>query len=390
VFGRYAALAPHPASPGPARNLLLDLTDLADQYVNRNTKLTMIGDELCVDRTGDPTEYSGRAVSDFTVTINDTPYVVGVTYKKANNRYRLDCDKLDQDFSPVGQRTLPLVRAINETHAFTIIPDDRDLIYVHGSFYAPGLKFGKRRFKVNAFYVGHCLYPATTFKERSSEKGDTVVGTNDYHHRSLFGLIDSWKDHFDTAALHLDPAWSASGCHPEPLAFTPTLCVCDDMVNECADFILADEVDRRVVLVHAKASKDWRQFSASAVQEVCAQAQKNTSLFSTYSLRPPPNLRRWDRPHKFNGLTVRHRIRKPTELTASRVWSQQLEPLLYNPLTSREIWLVLGNMLSASTMLENLRSDDPKPEVLQLNHLLQTTIAAAGSVGARTRIFCAP
>jgi hypothetical protein len=54
--------------------------------------------------------------------------------------------------------------------------------------------------------------------------------------------------------------------------------------------------------------------------------------------------------------------------------------LLYNPLTTREIWLVLGHMLSASTMLANLRSDDPAPEVLQLNHLLQTTIAAAGSV----------
>jgi hypothetical protein len=63
--------------------------------------------------------------------------------------------------------------------------------------------------------------------------------------------------------------------------------------------------------------------------------------------------------------------------------------LLYNPLTSREIWIVLGDMFSATTLLSNLQSPDPKSEVLQLNQLLQTTIAAAGSVGAKARIFCA-
>jgi hypothetical protein len=63
--------------------------------------------------------------------------------------------------------------------------------------------------------------------------------------------------------------------------------------------------------------------------------------------------------------------------------------LLYNPLTSREIWIVLGDMFSATTLLSNLQSPDPKSEVLQLNQLLQTTIAAGGSVGAKARIFCA-
>jgi hypothetical protein len=64
--------------------------------------------------------------------------------------------------------------------------------------------------------------------------------------------------------------------------------------------------------------------------------------------------------------------------------------VLHNPLTEREIWLVLGNMLSAERFYSGLESEDPAPETLQLNHLLQPTIAAAGSVGAKTRIFCAP
>lgn len=66
-----------------------------------------------------------------------------------------------------------------------------------------------------------------------------------------------------------------------------------------------------------------------------------------------------------------------------------LGELLHNPLTAREVWLVLGNMLSAENFYAGLKSNDPDPETLQLNHLLQTTIAAAGSVGAKTRIFCA-
>ena len=88
-------------------------------------------------------------------------------------------------------------------------------------------------------------------------------------------------------------------------------------------------------------------------------------------------------------LTVQKRIRRPVSETAAGAWAT-LNELLQNPLTTREIWLVLGNMLSAQTFYDSLVSDKPVPETLQLNHLLQTTIAAAGSVGAKTRIFCAP
>jgi hypothetical protein len=66
------------------------------------------------------------------------------------------------------------------------------------------------------------------------------------------------------------------------------------------------------------------------------------------------------------------------------------EPLLLNPLTEREVWLVLRNMVSAAKLEASLKSDDPPTETLQLNHLLQTTIAAIQSAGAKTRIFCEP
>ncbi|MFP1155596.1 DEAD/DEAH box helicase [Mycobacterium sherrisii] len=391
VFGRYAPLAEGPITAGAAQNLLLDFTELADQYRKRDVDEAIVPQDVCVDRDGHARGTASKPISLFTVTVNDTAYPVRATFNSATNRYRLDAERLDVDFVPVSDRTAPLVRAINETQSFTIVPEDRDVIYVHGSFYAPALKFGPDRFNHNAFHVGHCLYPSEQFRDIATEKGDELTPSGGYDPDSLFGVIDGWRNGFDTDALSLDQQWMSTGYVPEAFSFTPSLVICDDKGdNESCDFILADAVSRRVVLVHAKASSDWRPFSASAVQEVCAQAQKNTALFSTYTLRRPANLNLWDTAHRFNGLAVANRIRKSGSPDAERVWTDELAPLLYNPLTSREIWIVLGHMLSAGTLLGNLQSPDPESEVLQLNQLLQTTIAAAGSVGAKARIFCAP
>lgn len=390
VFGRYAALAPQNTTPGPALNLLLDLTDLSGQYWHRRTGQEIVADDVCVDRTGPAFGTPTHPAARFLVTINDTKYPVTVTGNTTTNRFRFDSDQLDVDFVRSDGRTYSLSRTINDTQAFTVVPENREVIYVHGGLYAPGLKFGPDRFEPNMFPVGHCLYPSTQFKKKEKEKGVAADSSNNYDPDTLFGMIENWKGGFDTTTIGIARSWRNEGYDPEPVKFTPTLCICDDMVDESADFILGDTVSRRVALIHAKASSKWKPLSASAVQEVCAQAQKNTALFSTYSLRKPPNLTRWDGAHRFDGSIVDQRIRKSRHSSAEDIWSNELAPLLHNPLTSREIWIVLGHMVSAGTLLSNLRSDNPEPEALQLNQLLQSTISAAGSVGAKVRIFCAP
>lgn len=395
VYGRYAAPARKGVTKYAPANLLLDLTELSRDYVLRNSDDDYLrSDELCVDRSTTSVTGSG-ATSGFKVTLNDKVYDLDVTFHAAKGRYKIESRLLDEDFVPVGDRRVPLTRTLNERQAFNIIPDDPEVIYVHGAFYAPGLKFGQR-FTAEEFFVGYCLYPSTQFEARKMEKGALTVGNGDgYDPDSLFGLIDSWTQAgFNTDSLALDQGWTQR-YQPEAVAFTPTLGICGDMGQETADFILADEGEnRRVVLVHAKASDSYKKFSASAVQEVCAQAQKNTGLFSTYSLREP-NLAQWDQPHTFTGkgkiaLTVNNRFRVSKWPDARSAWEGGLSPLLRNPLTSKEIWLVLGNMLSANALYNELTKPEPRRESLQLNHLLQTTIAAAASVSAKTRIFCAP
>jgi hypothetical protein len=391
VYNRFAALSASAVIQGAAKNLLLDIFDISDQYKHKDTGDLMSSDDLCVDRIGAAITSEGKVSSPFKITINGKSYSVSAVFNLASQRYRLESSALDEAFVSTGARKLSLCRTLNDLQSFSIIPDDISVIYVHGRFYAPGLKFGSR-FTRAGFFVGHCLYPSDTFKKISSEKGASVSNDN-YDTASLFGLVDGWKNGFDSKKLKLSSSW-VNLFQPEHVQFDPSLCICDDMSKESADFIFADASNRRVVLVHAKASKSFREFSASAVQEVCAQAQKNMALFSTYSLQKPGNFNLWNRAHKFSGdnkvkLIVQKRIRRPVSETAAGAWST-LNELLQNPLTTREIWLVLGNMLSAKTFYDSLLSDKPVPGTLQLNHLLQTTIAAAGSVGAKTRIFCAP
>ncbi len=385
VYDRFAALSRLRISRGAATNLLLDIFHLGDLYKHKDTHEALRGDDLCVDRKSVDVA-SGKPISKFDVTINEKKYEIEISFEPASQRYRLDSPELDKAFVRADGRTKALGRILNKLQSFNVIPDDKQAIYVHGRFYAPGLKFGDR-FSQAGFFAGHCLYPSDLFKAIRSEKGGRVLKTkDDFDPDSLFSLIDSWKSGFDSEKLQLSKGWVAR-YRTERVAFRPTLCICDDTHKESADFILADSAERRVVLVHAKASKEFKKFSASAVQEVCAQAQKNTSLFSTFALQKPGNYDLWDRAHKFTGdnkvsLTIKRRIRKPTNFKARQAW-EELSNLLQNPLTTREIWLVLGNMLSAETVYRDLTTNDPAAEVLQLNHLLQTTIAAAASVGAR-------
>jgi hypothetical protein len=163
--------------------------------------------------------------------VNDTPYPVRVTFNPATNGYRLSAERLHVDFIPIDERTPLLIRAINDTQSFTVVPEDRDVIYVPGSFYAPALKFGPNRFNHNTFHVSHYLHPSKLFADIATGKGNHLTASGDYDHYSLFGVIDGWKNGFHTDALRLDPTWSSTGYVPEVFSFTPSVAICDDRLT---------------------------------------------------------------------------------------------------------------------------------------------------------------
>lgn len=161
--------------------------------------------------------------------------------------------------------------------------------------------------------------------------------------------------------------------------------ICDDLQKEVADFIAASRSEKRVVLIHAKASDG--ELSASAFQDVCGQAVKNLEILNPSQDRKPPNLDMWD------GSWVRawpeeveRRIRKGKG-KAQDLWVE-MHDIIRNPAATREVWIVYGKGFSLKTLKEEQQNDDPRPEAIQLLYLLQSTWASVASIGAHFRIFC--
>lgn len=92
----------------------------------------------------------------------------------------------------------------------------------------------------------------------------------------MFGLISA-----------LNPTSAREAPDPlKALLAEPDMLLCTDLGTEVADFIVTQ--GNRVVFMHAKASRDRRLYSASALHDVASQAIKNlTYLQPLAEIRPP-------------------------------------------------------------------------------------------------------
>jgi len=171
----------------------------------------------------------------------------------------------------------------------------------------------------------------------------------------------------------------------------PDLLICDDMGTESADFIVANTTQMFVAFVHAKASTERKLYSASALQEIVGQALKNLRYAHPYEDARPKKCERWHRDgwksHKVLGQ-VRSRL-VIGDGTGLEVW-QRIRGVLKSPRARKEVWLVLGNMLSREHFEAALRDDSPAHEAVQAAFLLEGLVSAAMSLGIHTRVFCMP
>lgn len=399
VFRRFAPSGNLPANP-LAKNVLLDLYDAEELFEFDDGPLNY--DDLCLNRTSERTDKKHGEQAVFDLKLKDTIFDLYISYNPKTSRYRLDCPDLDKLVTPKDADSSQIFsRYLNETQSFSILPEDLSTVYVHGEFFAPGIQYGDK-FDEARFYAGRCLIPCARLEGVSGEKGSFVLDTAKhktklegryYDPDSLFGLIDGWDSNvasalgIETGSKTTTP--SMIDALISQVSFTPNILICDDMDKESADFILANDQLGIVALVHAKATSTRKPYSASAMQEVCAQAQKNANLYSFFSLRKPGNYSKWGSAHKFQSLSIKRRVRTPYGERKDMVW-KRIEALLLNPQTTKEIWIVTGNMLSVSEIRRQLRLDAPPPEVIQLNHLIETTIASTTALGAKLRIFCMP
>jgi hypothetical protein len=270
---------------------------------------------------------------------------------------------------------MSLLSYLNREQAFRVIPvggrGAAYCIYASRRFYKPRLPLGPTTSSDNPDLL-RLVEAVTELGVIPSEKGpDNSASEAGWAAGSLFAFIDS--------------CGSASKL-ADDMRFD--VLVCDDGGTEIADFIGLDLTNGRVVAIHAKAFKVAKPLSASALQEVSAQALKNLGFLQPYPYGTPPNLQRWSRPWRSRAGRVTSRVRRGSG-TPNHLWNQFREALI-DPQVTREVWIMMGQGPSQARLREESRKAQPKAEVIQMLFSLQATWGAVSSVGARLRVLSSP
>jgi hypothetical protein len=371
VFSRWASDAPVPGDPSP-RSVLLDVSDVLSRYRTTGdgelpADQPMELSELCVDvRNGK-----------FWITANGHQCSVQIEFDASRQKYELNSPELDQRYySADPGNNEGLVRYLNRTQSLRVIPAAPGYFYTLGQFCRPLIRFGPG-YDDAKMGVLSSLTAIQDLARPMLEKGVRCrEDESGWERGCLFHLIDSLGRRTRLARF-----------------FEGTeVLVCDDLNDECADFIMVQHATRvhprRVVFIHAKASLQGSECSASALQDICGQAQKNLREVSLFADPGPSKRAKWDRawngrPHT-QGL-VRLRIRRRNRGSDPE---EEIRRMVKDPAADREVWLMLGNLLSKNTLNRLLRQEVPPGYAIHIAYLLFSTISNVAAAGARLRIFC--
>lgn len=374
LFSRFAAPADHPDEPEP-RNILLDVEEFADQFVRGNSPLRL-ADVCCSVDERDPQHASGKYTHDFALTVNGKACKVLIRYDKKRHQYFLKSKDLNA-FVHKDNEKITLTTRLNRRQAFRVVPQERGVFYAYRQFYEIQLRLGEE--STNSFVLD-ILSPVADLNTIASEKGHQAGQKKSWQVGSLFAFLDQ------VLTGKLENTALGKGFKAV---------VCDDMGTECADFIAMEPDEDRVVFIHAKAIADNPGVSASKLHDICAQAVKNLEFLRFGGRAMRSRVKKWGNPWKAAtpkdkqqdpGYEVEPRIRRgPTDAAKFVVGTTEL---LGQPNTQREVWLVLGRLLSKTALEAQLSKPNPDGYALQTFFLLASTFSACKSVGVDFRVFC--
>jgi superfamily II DNA or RNA helicase len=367
LFERFAVYVATPSNPTPV-HILFDIDDIVEEYgvISEHSTRALVLDDRCWDIQN----------SRFTCVVNGAECHVSIKWNRKSKRFLIESEDLDRlaiHTASRDERQQTLTAYLNTHQAFRLILNDGS-IYAHRVFYKARVPLWGRDSDEPIALRG-ILTPKAELASIESEKGGAGSATADGWARgSLFEYIDRK---------------GATGLLAQE-RLTADLMVCDDLGPERADFIAIQENPRRVVLIHAKVNERPAPLSASAFHVVCSQAVKNLWMLNPNSDELPRDLRQWGRAWKAAEGEVADRVRRGQRQTAEEMW-QRIQTLVRHPATTREVWIVVAQGLSARAFDDaRTRRPLPPPHAIQLFYLLQSTWAAASSVGAQLRVFCAP
>lgn len=390
VFNRYAEQIKQIKKPTPL-NILIDYFDLQEVYsesnseINKNSleKLYQPVTDKCFDIKYD--NEKKKYIFKIPDSDNDkeTGHIVEVDFDVEKNRFEFTSSSLENATTisvtnNEKNKTTNLIKEMNRRQCVRILNKDKSL-YAFRNFYKPRLKYGEK-YKNEILLIEHFIYSIEELGTAKSEKGKKIPkGEILWEKDSIFGMIA--RNNKSLASYFGDVR----------------LMICDDMGTEIADFIVLS--NNKLIFIHAKGVKgekdNPKKYGASGLSIVCSQAIKNIHYISMFD-ESKPELNKWGEPWRWKNknlkidMTVDNRIvinktnikNEPDEL-----W-EEICKYKTNPNKEKEVWIVLSKTLSKNTLIEQLKSKNPKPEAIQSYLIIQNTIASVSSLGAKLKIFC--
>lgn len=263
------------------------------------------------------------------------------------------------------------------------------LLYTERRFFRPRHLWGPERSDDLVYVTGVSALSGITHGEKGEVKGPNRRVTlqlgppgrrQSWHPASLFGMVDDVK-----SSIY------------EATDFQPKWLVCDDMGSEVADFIALDDRPGRtprMVIMHCKMGGDGGPASTAAgdLHTVTAQATKNLGLFSLASQMLDGRVNKWSGCWK-NKRSMPMIRRWPGR--RNRPTGQQFLDILKAALRrgdlEREVWLVLGNSISAESVKQAAASSaTPPAHQIHLLYILHALRANAAVLQIGVRVLTRP
>ena len=370
LLNRYAMSVDAPLSTKP----LYILIDTQEFYFS-DYEMHYLGKVIEIDE-----ETKNIENGEFEIIIKNSPIVLKARVSYINGSFEFQSNSPEEIMlrnSIDSSLNKTLINYMNSHQNVRVITSDNHLVYYKGKFYNPQFNTGNG-FSVNTHQLAHCF---VTMKQltmtREKENGSQYTPTDTtWHSNSLFGfIVDSAKKNVNGELAKL--------------LGKATLMVCDDLAKETADFIVMDENKQKpkIIFIHAKTDDTKTvQCSASGIQTVCAQAMKNLKYISMFNEDDPQNYSSWT--SKWNRTNINRQV--IGSYTNSEDILSVYQSIIQNPKTDREVWIITTNTISLKHINNEMMNTNPKPWVLQAIYLLNMTMTATSSIGAKLRIFCNP
>ncbi|MFO9237949.1 DEAD/DEAH box helicase family protein [Legionella pneumophila serogroup 1] len=308
----------------------------------------------------------------FSIRLYKKNYTFTISYTKSQ-KFNLSCDEFDLDFPPKDNLSYHTASSFfNLNQSFSIIYTDMKYVYLYGNIYEPEIKLGIK-YDENQFDILSLLHSLNILNAEhvNSEKGTIeteINGVKTWADGSIFRLISDLK---------IDESISTNDIN---------YFICDDLGTEIADFVLC--TNKKVIFLHAKYGKG-SEISASKLHEVCSQAIKNISYLSPFNQIKPKNLNRWGKEWRLKEQSIPRILKKLNGVEDTNTLWTNIQKSIAEPTIDKEVWLVLGGLLSKQKLSENLKTVSTyRAEALQICLQLLNCAKTVNSFGAKLKVFC--